>query len=171
MGLQRRVSSAIDTLTYPPESLHISLLGCTQREMTKQNPLSARVQRIADVAERVVRAGEPQHAVLGGLNLIGTQFFVEVVPLDEGWAHMREALELAMRAIGEEPISFPNREPVHLNIGRLMGVTNVRAIADLIRDPENKLDCPVVFGVVEVVVTDFLLTPDALLLVRKIRLD
>ena len=77
-GLQEAVARSGDCYLYVPESLHISLLGLTQRELGDFS--EHRRDRLREVFRAVVAGSLRCEMHLTGLNLLGNQWFVEVVP-------------------------------------------------------------------------------------------
>lgn len=67
---------------------------------------------------------------LGGLNVIGTQLFIEVLTDEEAWRSVRERLATELVSIGENPMVHADPEPVHLNIGRILGPADPGAYAN-----------------------------------------
>lgn len=137
-----------DTVRYPRESLHLSLLGCTPREDDPDRD-PARVAAIR-AAFRALPV-HPTRVHLGALNAVGDQLFVEVRTRDRAWSDMRARLAELLLRLGEEPIVHPDLEPMHLNISRgdgpLVGAT---------------VDRWITLSVVELVTTDFTVTPGTL---------
>jgi hypothetical protein len=154
---------------YPVESLHISLLGCTPREEGAQAADGERARRIADAVEEVAESVGPVGVTLGAVNAIGVQLFVEAVPDDSRWADARLALEDAVRALGEEPMSYADPEPMHLNVARYRAEPSRESF-------EHALRCAPPDGVrveltaLETVITDFLVSPETLQVVDTSRL-
>lgn len=167
-GCQAALRAAGPASPYPAESLHVSLLGATQRE---PSPAFAptRVRAIVD-AVRATAAGVPSVPVrLGRLNLLGAQWFVEVTPADDTWAALRRELVAPLEAMGEAPIAYADTEPVHLNVARLGRLDDPAAADALLADPPD-VDRTVVLRTVEVVVTDFLVSPATLRVVETVTL-
>ena len=153
---------------YPAESLHASLLGATQREPSPDFA-PARLRAIV-AAVRATVAGVPPAAVhLGRLNLLGAQWFVEATPADDTWAALRRGLVAPFEALGEAPIAYPDTEPIHLNVARLDRLDDPAAAGALLAAPPD-LDRWVTLRRIEVVVTDFLVTPATLRVLDTITL-
>ena len=145
---------------YPARSLHVSLLGCTPRE---PDPAFApeRVAAIVGAVAEVV-AGRPATPVeLGALNLLGNQWFVEVVPRDETWSDLRRALVAPLEALGDRPIAYPDTEPMHLNVARQRTLASPGAAERLLASPPAQ-PRPLALTTIEVVTTDFTVTPSTL---------
>lgn len=64
-------------------------------------------------------------------------------------------------ALGKEPIVYPDTEPMHLNVARLERLTAPDRAGELLTAPPD-LARPIALHAVEVVVTDFLVSPDTL---------
>lgn len=161
-GLQRRLDRVGRWRHYPAQALHVSLLGCTRREPQPQTGQADRLDRVVDCVRQTLDGLDPAPVRLAGLNLVGAQAFVEVVPDGDAWARARQRLADALRAAGEQPMAHPDPEPMHLNVSRLLGLTDGSAttgLAALLADPSVGVHADVVLSVVEVVVTDFVLTP------------
>jgi hypothetical protein len=162
--LQRRLDAVGEWQHYGATSLHLSLLGCTQREPDAQ---LGQVERLAAIehavdtvlSETVLADTGPVTVMLGRLGLIGAQAFVEVVPADERWATLRRRVGAALVAIGEAPMTHPDPEPIHLNVARLHGDYDAIGLGALLRDATACIDVAVDLACIELVVTDFALTP------------
>jgi hypothetical protein len=84
---------------------------------------------------------------------------------------MRSDLAARLRDVGENPITHKDPEPMHLNIARLLRPADVEWITRLLANPipvatENAIH----LHVVELVVTDFLLSPDVLRILDRFAL-
>lgn len=169
--LQRRIAAVGPCFSYHRESLHVSLLGLTQREpIDRFGP--DRSARLGEAVHAVLASLGPVEFSLGGLNLLGTQWFIEVVPVDRSWAEARLALARAMLELGETPMSHPDPEPVHLNVARATGPIGDVVAACTLLDPaaaEAPLG-PLVVRHVDVVVTDFVVSPERTTTVTSIEL-
>ena len=167
-GAQAALRVAGPATLYPAESLHASMLGATQREPSADFALG-RLRAIV-AAVRETAAGVPAAAVhLGRLNLLGAQWFVEATPADETWAALRGALVAPFEGLGEVPIAYPDTEPIHLNVARLDRLDDPAAADALLAAPPD-LDRWVTLRRIEVVVTDFLVTPATLRVLDTITL-
>jgi hypothetical protein len=151
---------------YPRPSLHVSLLGCTQREPERPDPSAARTRAIVATAREVLaRHGEPVTIEIGRLNATGVQLFLEVLTDSPAWARMRGALADAMEALGEAPIRYADAEPMHLNVAR---VADAGALAAALGEPAT-----VGAGrltTIDVVITDFVVSPATLTVLDTIEL-
>lgn len=160
--IQRELAPVADLYLYPRESLHLSMLGCTQREEHPQTSDSGRVLAIQNVVQGVVGKYSPVRMSLGRLNLLGTQFFVEVVTDQDDWSRMRTDLAFGLEAIGERPIAYADTEPVHLNVARILSVPNTVALESVLSTNELSVSHEVLIDTVELVLTDFVVSPENL---------
>ncbi|MEV8440901.1 2'-5' RNA ligase family protein [Actinosynnema sp. NPDC051121] len=167
--LQERLGDVGPLYLYPAESLHISLLGCTQREPDRMLPDGPRAQRVRAAVADVLVDHPPVAVEIGRLNLIGDQFFLEVLTDSEDWSATRKRLGAAMSAIGERAISYSDAEPVHLNIARVTGEPDVGVVRDVLLDPGFTASATAVLDTVELVVTDFVVRPDRVEVVDRFR--
>lgn len=170
-ALQQRLEPVGELYCYPQESLHISLLGCTSRE---ELAAVTEPERIAAVQRAVRQVVAGHHSItldLGRVNLIGSQFFVEVYADDEVWSQMRAQLTKVLVAIGETPISFPDTEPMHLNLARLLSSPDQTALKQLLSKADFGLAASLIIQTVELVVTDFVVSPEATRVVEVLQLD
>jgi hypothetical protein len=158
--VQRALAPVADLYVYGPESLHVSLLGCTQREAAPPTGQPSRIAEIREVLAHVTAEAHPVSVRLGGVNLIGPQLFVEVLPDDLEWSRLRRELASALARIGEDPLAYPDPEPMHLNVARL------RTAPDPDRLRQALLGCDlgqaVLLHRLELVLTDFVLSPATL---------
>jgi hypothetical protein len=159
-GVQAALPAAGPARPYPAGSLHVSLLGATQREASPDFA-PERLDGVVEAVHKTVAGVAPAAVHLGRLNLLGNQWFVEVTPADETWSALRRALVAPFEALGEEPIAYPDTEPMHLNVARLERLTDPGRAAALLEAPPG-LERAVVLRAIEVVVTDFLVSPEAL---------
>lgn len=154
-----RLVPGADVWPYPRWSRHLSALALTGREPTPAGFTAEREARLAGIAAGALDGIGPIEVRLGGLALVGTQLFVEVVPLDHGLATLRGRLGIGAEAAGEAPLIHADPEPVHLNVARLVGprVDLVALRAALAGAPPEPVGLTV--GAVELVVTDFVVSP------------
>ena len=157
---QDAVADAGECTRYAAGSLHVSLLGCTPRE---PSPAFApeRVAAIVGAVAAVVAGRPPTPVELGAVNLLGNQWFVEVVPQDDSWSDLRRALVAPLEALGERPIAYPDTEPMHLNIARQLTLASPAAAERLLAAPPGP-PRPLALTTIEVVTTDFTVTPSTL---------
>ena len=160
--IQSLLSPVGDLHLYPREALHISLLGCTQREENRQ---PARGKRMDDIAQAFARAAigvGPVRVTLAGLNLIGPQFFIEVLTEELAWKSLRERLAAELVRIGENPMTHADPEPMHLNIARILSLANPAELRRLLTEGRPTVDAALNLTTIELVITDFVLTPATL---------
>jgi hypothetical protein len=160
--LQRRLAPLGRLYAYPEPSWHISLLGCTQREAVPPSESPARVAVIRDALARVTAGAPAVRADLGAVSLTGAQLFVEVLTDDPGWSRLRAELAAALRQAGENPLAYPDPEPMHLNVARLLAAPDPGRLQQALLDRDLAVGRPVRLQVIELVLTDFLLTPATL---------
>jgi hypothetical protein len=104
---------------YPLESLHISLLGCTPRLSSVDPFTSEKIAKIQTVCSRILEGVGKIEMDLCGVNITGAQVFIQVYPRDRRWAELRQKLEDALRNAGEEPLTYSDKLPIHMNIMRI----------------------------------------------------
>lgn len=160
--LQDKLRTIAGLYMYPPASLHLSLLGCTQRENIKQTTTLVRVNRIGRTVAPIIRAHKPVRMHLGRLNLLGTQFFIEVTAENGEWSQLRDELAASLERIGECPISYADTEPIHLNVARILASPDEHLLKSALTDPDFSINEVVVIDKVELVLTDFTVSPDQL---------
>jgi hypothetical protein len=160
---------------YAPNSLHLSLLALTARGAPTELD-DARVARVAGAAVAALEERTDRRPVvfaLGGVGLVGTQLFVEARAPDERWAAWRTAVADAAAGVGEQPLVHPDPEPVHLNVARL-GPASRPALVTLaarLRAERHAVETTVEIDRLEVVVTDFVVSPHATRTVAAVRLE
>jgi hypothetical protein len=162
LGLQEQLRTASpEQFYYPAPSIHVSLLGCTQRRSDPGVFAVGRIQAIGRVCEQVITGRGPVRLALRGIGITGNQVFVQVLPRDRAWEALRRGLEDALLAIGEEPISYPNKGPIHMNIARVIRADSASISALLARvDDLHDVDAgEVTITTVSFLLTDFLLSP------------
>ena len=141
---------------YPDESLHVSLLGCTQREKTDAFDCG-RIEKIKEVCAREIKRAEPAEILLKGVGIVGNQIFIQGIPLNRNWEALRAALDQELVKIGEKPISYEDKSPVHMNIIRIVNADSgmlkqLHKVISRLREVELGT---VRLAVVEYVITDF----------------
>ena len=109
---------------------------------------------------------------LKGVGITGNQVFIQVFPADRQWARMRESLERALIEIGEAPIAYPNKAPIHMNILRITR-NDKGKLWDLLDIIEKLRQTD--FGefnvtVIDFLITDFVLSPPNSTFIRQIAL-
>lgn len=142
--------------TYPTDSLHISLQGLTYHSDPVDYP-AGRIDRLTKLTSDVLKDETVISFQLKGLSVIGNQIFCQVFPTEHRWEDWRKALVDKALAVDEQPITYPNKAPIHLNLARITTVDKA-SIADLfsfVKANRNtdfgelKVDC------IELVLTDF----------------
>jgi len=158
-AIQSRLSSVGELYPYPPESLHLSLLGCTQREPERPAASGRRIDDIARAVDRVTENVGPVRVELAALNLVGSQFFVEVLTDDRAWRSLRERLASELTGIGENPLTYPDPEPMHVNIARVLRLDAPSERRRLLVQDRPAVDVTLDLATIELVITDFVLSP------------
>jgi hypothetical protein len=166
LAIQSRLLPVGELYRYPRESLHISLLGCTQREPVRPADHSPRMDGIAQALDRAGADACPVSVELGRLNLVGTQFFIEVLTDEPTWRSLRERLARELTSIGESPMAYTDFEPMHLNIARILGRPDPEEVRRLLTRDRPAVNAALELATVELVVTDFVVTPATLTVVR-----
>jgi len=153
MGLLGEVAG--QQFFYPRESLHVSLLGCTQRAADRHSFGTAQIGRIDEAITATIRPYSPARIALQGLNVAGSQVFIQCFPFDDTWAQLRGDIENALLLLGEKPIAYEDKSPIHLNIMRVTNgdKENLSRALTCIEKLRNED-----FGVVELSCIDFLVT-------------
>jgi len=153
IGLLRKVAGR--QFFYPRESLHVSLLGCTQRVEDHHSFETERINRIDGAIAAVLEGRSPVRIALRGLNVVGSQVFVQCFPFDDAWAHLRDDVETAMLLLGEKPITYEDKSPIHLNTMRVADAGN-GCLSRTLHCIERLRDQD--FGTVELSCIEFLVT-------------
>jgi hypothetical protein len=169
-GIQARLSAVGRLHVYPRESLHLSLLGCTQREPDRQPARGKRMADIVRALDRAVLDVDPVPVTLGGLNLVGPQFFIEVLTEETAWRSLRERLAAELTRIGENPMTHADPEPMHLNIARILRLTDPAELRRLLAEDRPTVNAALELATIELVVTDFVVTPATLTVTHTARL-
>jgi hypothetical protein len=157
---------------YPTESIHISLSGCTPRYASKEAFTGERIKRIKAVCLENLKGRQNIAMSLKGVGIIGNQVFLQVFPEDRRWAEMRRELEEAMLKIGESPITFPNKAPIHMNILRVTS-GDKKELWRLLKVIEHLHTAELGgfnIAVIDFLITDFVLSPANTTLLDRIRL-
>jgi hypothetical protein len=104
---------------YPFNSLHISLLGCTPRYASLEEFTGDRIRKVSEACHKALSGRGAIQFELRGVGIVGNQVFVQVFPHNYAWAEIRRDMEVELQKIGETPISYSNKLPVHMNILRV----------------------------------------------------
>lgn len=146
---------AQNQFVYPAESRHITLLGCTQRAPLKDDFSIARRNEIFATCKRVISGQGVVKMFVKGVGIVGNQVFLQVFPTDDKWAQLRFELAKALEELGENPITFPNMSPIHLNIMRITNSSQHQLIT-LLKTIERLHELAI--GPLEITEVDYLLT-------------
>ena len=141
---------------YPDESLHVSLLGCTQREKTNVFD-NNHINKIKGICIQEIKKKEPAEIILKGIGIVGNQIFIQGIPVNRNWEELRASMEKRLVNIGENPISYQDKSPVHINIIRIVNSTpgllaSFHKIISQLRDVELGT---IKLTTIEFVITDF----------------
>lgn len=121
-GIRRELSKLFEDADtqyiYPDESLHVSLLGCTQREKTNIFDRE-QIERIKEICIREITKKEPAELILKGIGIVGNQIFIQGIPINRAWEELRASIDERLVKIGEHPISYEDKSPVHINLIRI----------------------------------------------------
>jgi hypothetical protein len=164
--MQSGIALAGPAWHYQPESIHLSLLGMTQRQVGDFDEVSLRWLR--DIVTKIFAETEPIQFDLHQLNLQNNQWFIEAIAGSTVWARLRTQLGDAVRAEGGDPMTHPDSEPTHINIARMNGDADAHACAELLTASQQLQFLTV--SHVDVVITDFTLTPSATQFIDTIHL-
>lgn len=153
--MEKLKSSLPNQFFYNETSLHISLIGCTPRLPTKEDFPSDQLEKLGMICKDTLSGQGEVQLYLKGIGLIGNQIFVQVFPLDHKWAFFRQTLEENLLKGGEQPISYPNKAPIHLNIMRITDITDgtlqqLEKLLRLLKDVD--------LGIFTIMNIDFLIT-------------
>lgn len=160
--LQSRLTTVGELYAYPRESLHLSLLGCTQREPVRPSDHGQRLDDIVHALGRACAGVGPVPVELGGLNLVGTQFFIEVFTDRPAWRDLRERLAAEVAGLGENPLRYADFEPMQLNISRIVELTRPEEVRRLLTHDRPTFNTALDLTTLELVITDFVVTPATL---------
>lgn len=148
---------AADTqFVYPDESLHVSLLGCTQREKTNIFDRD-HIKKIKDICIQEIKKKEPAEIILKGIGIVGNQIFIQGIPLNRNWEELRTSMDKWLVNIGENPISYADKSPIHINIIRIVNsnpdlLVSLHKVISQLRDVELGT---IKLTTIEFVITDF----------------
>ena len=144
-----------DQFFYSPDSLHISLLGCTPRLPSKDSFPSHQIEKIRRICIETLSGAGQMRFHLKGLGLVGSQVFIQVYPYVRTWAVLRDQLGQALITAGEQPITYANKAPIHLNLMRITDNSpgQIEAVAAALRDLHEAT-----IGDLDVVTIDYLIT-------------
>lgn len=154
---------------YPDESLHVSLLGCTQREKTSIFEPD-QINKIKAICIREIEQKEPAEIILKGIGIVGNQIFIQGIPVNRNWEALRTSMEKELVMIGEQPISYEDKSPVHINIIRIVNSTpdllaSLHKTLSQLRDVELGT---IKLTTIEFVITDFCVSKKNVIWLDKI---
>jgi 2'-5' RNA ligase len=143
---------------YPLDTIHVSLQGCTQRHRTREALSLERIQKIDKLCSQVIKNEQPVEIHLTGLNILGPQVFVQGLPTSQQWARLRERLDATLRDHGEEPMTYRDKNPMHLNIMRISDPDpqTIAEVLDFIKSHRSHDLGALTITKIEFVLTDFL---------------
>lgn len=165
---------AADTqFIYPDESLHISLVGCTQRESDSNVFKDDQIGKIENICRSAIESHKSVDIVLKGIGIIGNQIFIQGIPLNREWEETRESVTTQLEQAGEKPISYPDKSPIHINIIRITDTTDKKlALLHELISQLREVDLGIVRLVtVELVITDFTVSKNNLTSLNTISLQ
>lgn len=145
---------------YPDESLHISLLGCTQRKSTNTFP-SNYIHNMKAVCNQEIKQSDVAEIILKGIGIVGNQIFIQGFPVNRAWENLRTSLEEELINIGEEPISYKDKSPIHINIIKIIDINpeQLHSLQESISKLRNIELGNIKLQTIELVITDFCVTP------------
>lgn len=163
--------AADEQFIYPDESLHVSLLGCTQREKSSVFDCD-RIKRIKDIVIEEIQKKEPAEILLKGVGVVGNQIFIQGIPLNKNWEDLRTSLDNRLTDEGETPISYEDKSPIHINLIRITNsdIRLLRFLHEMIsrlRDIELGV---IKLQTIEYVITDFCVSKKNVIWLDKIEL-
>ncbi len=171
--LSKLFESATTQFIYPTESLHISLVGCTQRESSTSVFSEEHIRNIDSICSSAIANHKYVDVVFKGIGLIGNQIFIQGMPVDNGWETLRADVTQELETNGEHPISYPDKSPIHMNIIRITDASSeqlevLRELIDQLRDIEIGT---VRFVTIELVITDFVVSKNNMTSLKEYSLE
>ena len=158
---------------YPWKSIHISLQGCTERLPSQQDFTDETILKVEQACTEILTGISSVDILLRGVNILGSQVFIQGFPYDDKWAELRQQLETAMIRIGEKPIIYTDKKPIHMNIMRITDnsqeqLDQILAIVEELRDVEiGKFQV----STIEFLMTDFVVSPAQIKIFKKFHLQ
>lgn len=158
---------------YPDESLHVSLLGCTQRVETINQFDREHINKIKEICQQEIEKAEPAEMILRGIGIAGNQIFIQGIPVNRNWEELRTSMTDRLVQSGENPIAYEDKSPVHINIIRIINadrdlLTSLHKEILKLRDVELgsiKLTC------IQYVITDFCVSQKNVVWLDKLTLN
>lgn len=147
---------------YPPDSMHISMIGCTPRKEAMNSFPAEQIAKIRQICEDSLSSVHPSEISFTGVGLTGNQIFLQGYPHDRNWESARKKIDDNLLANGEQPISYPNKFPIHLNIARITDTSDkqIAGIRQFIEQNRRVEIGTLLFNHIELVITDFVLSKD-----------
>jgi len=147
---------------YPPDSMHISMIGCTPRKDSMSAFPPEQIAKIRQICEESLSSIHPSEISFTGVGLTGNQIFLQGYPHDLNWESARKKIDDNLLANGEQPISYPNKFPIHLNIARITDASDkqIAGIRQFIEQNRRVEIGALLFNHIELVITDFVLSKD-----------
>jgi 2'-5' RNA ligase len=141
---------------YLDESLHISLLGCTQRQETDVFD-DAQISKIKDICIQEIKKKEPSEINLKGVGIVGNQIFIQGIQMNRNWEELRTSLDKRLVNSGEHPISYEDKTPIHINIIQIVNsnpdlLASLHKVISQLRDVDLGT---IKLTTIEFVITDF----------------
>lgn len=172
-ALGKLFESADTQFIYPNESLHISLVGCTQRESSASIFSEEHIQNIDAICSDAIANHKYVDVVFKGIGLIGNQIFIQGLPVDDGWEILRTDVTQELEINGEQPISYPDKSPIHMNIIRITDASSeqLKILKELIEQLRDVEIGTVRFMTIELVITDFVVSKKNMTPLREYSLE
>lgn len=174
LQLTQRFSEKLPTqFFYPETSMHITLLGCTQRFPNASTFTEDWIGRINLVCRSVLSTYTPVRLSLKGVGLVGNQAFIQAYPHSRTWENIRADLESKLLEIGEHPISYPNKAPIHLNFMRLLDVRpeSIHIVRELLEETHTLEISELNVDTVELLITDFVVSKQNTRIIERFKLS
>lgn len=170
--LSQLFEAASTQFIYPDDSLHISLVGCTQREALSEIFKDEQIQRIGDICKSAIEENKAVDIVLKGIGIIGNQVFIQGIPLTRDWEETRASVTSKLEQAGETPISYPDKSPIHINIIRITDTSSEKLeLLHHLISQLREVDLGIVRLVtVELVITDFTVSKNNFTSLKEISL-
>lgn len=145
---------------YPPDSMHISMIGCTPRKESMNAFPPEQITKIRQICEESLSSVHPAEISFTGLGITGNQVFLQGYPHDRNWESARKVIDTNLSVKGEQPISYPDKFPIHLNIARITDASDqqIAGIRNFIEQNRTIEIGTLLFDHIELVITDFVLS-------------
>ena len=132
-----------------------------KRFPSQQDFTDERILKVEQACSEVLEGVSSIDILLRGLNILGSQVFIQGFPYDDRWAELRAQLEKSLIRIGEKPIIYADKKPIHMNIMRITNnsqeqLDQILAVIEELRDVEiGKFQV----SSIEFLMTDFVISP------------